>query len=95
MRDIEKVNAEIEEVKKELENVHGTGTEVYARIVGYYRSVRNWNKGKREEYNHRLMFSSENERIEKTLSDCDCPPISGYLNFSSSENLSEKKEQIA
>ena len=41
MRDIEKVNAEIEEVKKELENVHGTGTEVYARIVGYYRSVRN------------------------------------------------------
>ena len=95
MRDIEKVNAEIEEVKKELENVHGTGTEVYARIVGYYRSVRNWNKGKREEYNHRLMFSSENERIEKTLSDCDCLPISGSLNFSNSENLSEKKEQIA
>ncbi len=95
MRDIEKVNAEIEEVKKELENVHGTGTEVYARIVGYYRSVRNWNKGKREEYNHRLMFSSENERIEKTLSGCDCPSISGSLNFSSSENLSEKKEQIA
>ena len=95
MRDIEKVNAEIEEVKKELENVHGTGTEVYARIVGYYRTVRNWNKGKREEYNQRLMFSSENERIEKTLSDCDCPPISGSLNFSSSENLSEKKEQIA
>ena len=95
MRDIEKVNAEIEEVKKELENVHGIGTEVYARIVGYYRSVRNWNKGKREEYNHRLMFSSENERIEKALSDCDCPPINGSLNFSSSENLSEKKEQIA
>ena len=95
MRDIEKVNAEIEEVKKELENVHGTGTEVYARIVGYYRSVCNWNKGKREEYNHRLMFSSENERIGKTLSDCDCPPISGSLNFSNSENLSEKKEQIA
>ena len=95
MRDIEKVNAEIEEVKKELENVHGTGTEVYARIVGYYRSVRNWNKGKREEYNHRLMFSSENERIEKTLSGCDCPPSSGSLNFSNSENLSAKKEQIA
>ena len=95
MRDIEKVNAEIEEVKKELEKVHDTETEVYARIVGYYRSVRNWNKGKREEYNHRLMFSSENERIEKTLSGCDCPPISGSLNFSNSENLSEKKEQIA
>lgn len=97
MRNIEEINAEIENVKKELENVHGTGTEVYARIVGYYRSVRNWNKGKREEYNHRIMFSSENERIEKTLSDCncDCPPISGSLDFSVSNNLSEKKEQIA
>ena len=38
--------------------------------------------------------SSENERIGKTLSDCDCPPISGSLNFSNSENLSEKKKQI-
>ncbi len=66
MRDIKEINADIEQVKQELESVHGTGTEVYARIVGYYRSVRNWNKGKREEYNHRLMFSSENDRIEKT-----------------------------
>jgi len=35
----------------------GTPTEVYSRIVGYYRSVRNWNAGKREEYNQRLAFS--------------------------------------
>ncbi len=65
MRSIEQIESEIAKVKKELENVHGSSTEVYARIVGYYRSVRNWNKGKREEYNHRLMFSSENKRIEK------------------------------
>lgn len=63
MKTIEQINSEIEQVKKELGNVHGSGTEVYARIVGYYRSVRNWNKGKREEYNHRRMFSHENKRI--------------------------------
>ncbi|MHB0854142.1 MAG: ribonucleoside triphosphate reductase [Rectinema subterraneum] len=35
----------------------GAETEVYSRIVGYYRSVRNWNKGKREEYKERKMFA--------------------------------------
>jgi ribonucleoside-triphosphate reductase len=36
--------------------VEGTPTECYSRIVGYYRSVRNWNKGKREEYKERKLF---------------------------------------
>jgi len=31
-------------------------TEVYARIVGYYRPVKNWNKGKAEEFRHRREF---------------------------------------
>jgi ribonucleoside-triphosphate reductase len=31
-------------------------TEIYTRIVGYYRSLANWNAGKREEYNHRVTF---------------------------------------
>lgn len=56
MRDLETVEAEIAKTKEALENVKGTETEVYARIVGYYRSVRNWNKGKRDEYSHRKMF---------------------------------------
>ncbi len=34
----------------------GKETEVYARIVGYYRPVKNWNKGKLEEYRHRSLF---------------------------------------
>jgi len=68
MKNIEQINSEIEGIKKELNNVRGTGTEVYARIVGYYRSVRNWNKGKREEYNDRLMFSPENDRISSAES---------------------------
>ena len=34
----------------------GEEAEVYTRIVGYYRSVRNWNKGKAEEYGLRKLF---------------------------------------
>lgn len=34
----------------------GSETEVYSRIVGYYRPVGNWNKGKREEYFERQTF---------------------------------------
>ncbi|MEW6439661.1 MAG: ribonucleoside triphosphate reductase [bacterium] len=34
----------------------GKETEVYARIVGYYRPVRNWNKGKAEEFRQRREF---------------------------------------
>ena len=32
-------------------------TEVYSRIVGYYRPVQNWNPGKAEEFKDRLEFS--------------------------------------
>lgn len=35
----------------------GKDTEVYARIVGYYRAVKNWNKGKREEKKSRVPFN--------------------------------------
>ena len=55
-RTIKEIDADIEATKAALADVHGSETEVYARIVGYYRAVRNWNKGKREEYDHRKMF---------------------------------------
>ncbi len=58
-RSLETVEAEIAATKEALANVKGSETEVYARIVGYYRSVRNWNKGKRDEYNHRKQFVYE------------------------------------
>ena len=35
----------------------GGEAEVYTRIVGYYRSVRNWNRGKQEEYGLRQLFN--------------------------------------
>jgi anaerobic ribonucleoside-triphosphate reductase len=37
----------------------GKATEVYSRIVGYFRSVRLWNKGKRQEFDDRQTFNPE------------------------------------
>jgi ribonucleoside-triphosphate reductase len=42
-------------------------TEIYTRIVGYYRSLANWNAGKREEYDHRLTFREDAGRIQGAL----------------------------
>ncbi|MDC7227313.1 MAG: anaerobic ribonucleoside-triphosphate reductase [Spirochaetales bacterium] len=57
MRTIEIIDNEIKELKERMMTVKGTDTEVYTRIVGYYRSVKNWNKGKRDEYNQRKLFT--------------------------------------
>ncbi len=35
----------------------GEEAEVYTRIVGYYRPVSRWNKGKQAEYTDRVVFS--------------------------------------
>ncbi|MBN2874512.1 MAG: hypothetical protein JXM71_05410 [Spirochaetales bacterium] len=53
----EQKEARLAELKSRLMTVEGTPTEVYSRIVGYYRSVRNWNAGKREEFGKRVEFS--------------------------------------
>lgn len=42
-------------------NAKGTETEVYTRIVGYYRPLKNWNPGKAEEYKDRLLFTGLEE----------------------------------
>jgi len=39
--------------------------EVYSRIVGYMRPVRQWNNGKQEEFKDRKLF--DGKRLEKTL----------------------------
>jgi len=35
--------------------------EVYSRVVGYYRPIDAWNKGKREEYSKRKTFKVKGE----------------------------------
>jgi anaerobic ribonucleoside-triphosphate reductase len=34
--------------------------EVYSRVVGYFRPVNQWNKGKREEFSERKPFRLDN-----------------------------------
>ncbi|MBO5137278.1 MAG: hypothetical protein J6B81_02100 [Spirochaetaceae bacterium] len=72
-RNLATIEAEIKRTKDALANVQGTETEVYARIVGYYRSVRNWNKGKRDEYNHRKQFVYTGDEVyTPTDADTSC-----------------------
>lgn len=68
-RTLEEINAEIEQIKKEIAEAKGEDCEVYTRIVGYYRSVKNWNKGKKEEYNQRKLYKDDNPR---TTEMCAC-----------------------
>jgi ribonucleoside-triphosphate reductase len=56
MRTLEVIEKDLGEAKEALTHVQGRTAEVYSRIVGYYRSVRNWNKGKREEFGERKLF---------------------------------------
>lgn len=72
-RTLAQIEAEIAETKAELNDVHGTETEVYARIVGYYRAVKHWNRGKRDEFDQRKMFTLEaSTEYDITAADCAC-----------------------
>jgi ribonucleoside-triphosphate reductase len=55
-RTLAAIDKDIAETEAALDTVQGTETEVYARIVGYYRSLKNWNKGKKDEFTHRKTF---------------------------------------
>ena len=54
--------------------VCGCQTEVYSRITGYYRPVRNWNDGKTQEYKERKVYDIKNsvmkERAVSGEKDC-------------------------
>ncbi|RKX98068.1 MAG: hypothetical protein DRZ90_04160 [Spirochaetes bacterium] len=54
---LEQINTRLEDLKVLRAQVKGQETEVYSRIVGYYRSVKNWNKGKKEEYGIRVNYA--------------------------------------
>lgn len=73
MRTVESIESEIIDLENQLENVEGREAEVYTRIVGYYRAVKNWNKGKKEEYNQRVCFSDYDRQEEKNTANTDIP----------------------
>ena len=37
----------------------GNQCEVYSRVVGYFRPVKQWNKGKQQEFKDRKVFKPE------------------------------------
>lgn len=39
--------------------------ECYSRVTGYFRPVKNWNKGKQEEFKDRQMFN-----VERAAGEC-------------------------
>jgi len=44
----------------------GEETEVYSRVCGYHRPVKNWNRGKRQEFKDRKAYSLEKSSQAKT-----------------------------
>ena len=48
--------------------------EVYSRVVGYYRPVHDWNDGKRQEFNERVVFSEE-VSLQNPKAKADIPTI--------------------
>ena len=44
----------------------GRETEVYSRVAGYHRPVKNWNKGKQEEYKQRRTYVLGGQTRTKT-----------------------------
>lgn len=45
--------------------VCGQEAEVYSRITGYYRPVKNWNAGKTQEYKNRISYDVANSALKK------------------------------
>ena len=58
----------------------GKETEVYSRITGYYRPVKNWNDGKSQEYRERKTYDIANSVLthEGPIgADCGCDDAAG------------------
>lgn len=83
---LKELDDQIAQVRAELENAHGTQTEVYARIVGYYRAVRNWNRGKADEFKKRKMFEL----------DCDERPdaVSQHPKLSAEDSSESQRKEL-
>lgn len=37
--------------------------EVYSRVVGYFRPINQWNKGKKEEFSERITYKVESTPV--------------------------------
>ena len=41
--------------------IRAVPVETYSRVVGYFRPINQWNKGKREEFNERVEYKIKSE----------------------------------
>ncbi|MCL2219596.1 MAG: ribonucleoside triphosphate reductase [Chitinispirillia bacterium] len=70
-------------------------TEVYARIVGYYRPVQNWNPGKKSEFGEREEFSYKLDADEPATNAPAREPITNRMPAVQELNAVEEPEAIA
>lgn len=59
----------------------GEETEVYSRITGYYRPVKNWNDGKRQEFRQRHEYQLEKGRLSAEPAGDTCAETSSSDGF--------------
>ena len=52
----------------------GEETEVYSRITGYYRPIKNWNDGKSKEYQMRKEYDLNNSHLDHDCACCEEKP---------------------
>jgi len=98
MRNLEVIEKDLTAAREALSSVEGTPAEVYSRIVGYYRSVRNWNLGKREEYGERRLYQLTNGKAigngdgtgAAVSSQSFSHPFSNSKSFSNSKLVSKE-----
>lgn len=88
MERIKAIEDKINRLQEKLVEARGTQTEVYSRIVGYYRSVRNWNRGKRSEYEIRRMFDVPDSIGHQTISPQSISEMSAETETTSSGGTS-------
>jgi ribonucleoside-triphosphate reductase len=94
MRNLEDIEKELAAAKEARYQVKGTPAEVYSRIVGYYRSVRNWNKGKREEYGERRLYEIFEAQIaEKQIPVSITAFVPGTANAATPFEVPQKQEE--
>jgi ribonucleoside-triphosphate reductase len=57
METIKSIDKQIADKRKQLENAKGSECEVYTRIVGYYRSTKNFNNGQDAQRRQRKVYN--------------------------------------
>jgi len=67
----------IRQLEEELKNVKGTECEVYSRVVGYFRPVKQWNEGKQAEYKDRVVFDTKKAEIPNGRPKATTEPTEG------------------